>query len=47
MTLLGTHAQIKKHDFILNLCLMRCALAFCDLQYFNLGSCMKENVTKH
>lgn len=45
MTLLGTHAQIKKHYFILNLCLMHCAVAFCGLQYFKLGSCkVLENI---
>lgn len=47
MTLLGTHAQIKKHDFVLNLCLMHWALAFCGLQYFKIGSCMKQSVTEH
>lgn len=47
MTLLGTHAQIKKHDFILNLCLMHRALAFCGLQYFKFASCMKQSVKKH
>lgn len=47
MALLGTRAQIKKHDFVLNLCLMHCALAFCGLQYSKLGSCMKQTVIKH
>lgn len=47
MTLLGTRAQIKKHDFVLNLCLMHCALAFCGLQYFKFGSCVKQSVIKH
>lgn len=47
MTLHGIYAQIKKHDCILNLCLIHCALIFFGvLQYFKLGSCMKQSAIK-